>query len=193
MANKNTLPKWAFATVYTCVVAICIILDQLTKSFIFDQLLGKTQGNSVPVLGSFLRFYSVYNEGASFGMAQSDANDIIFFVITVVGVPLFVWLLCRSRTRSVCSQLGFAFVIGGTVGNAIDRGFVATTAGKFFSGKVRDFISFSIFPPIFNVADSFLVIGVALAILGILFFDFDGLVPEIKKERTMRNAEKDNA
>ncbi len=183
MTNKKTLSKGAFAAVYVCVAAICIILDQLTKSFIFDQLLEGQPGNSVKVLGNFLRFSAVYNEGAAFGLGQSDGANIVFFVITVLGTPLFVWLLCRSRTRSVCGQVGFAFIIGGTIGNAIDRAFVNATEGSLFSGKVRDFISFSIFPPVFNVADSFLVIGVAMAILAIVFFDYDGLVPAIKEEK----------
>lgn len=183
MTNKKTLSKGAFAAVYASVVTICIILDQLTKSFIFDQLLQGNEGKAINVWGSFLRFVAVYNEGAAFGLGQSDGANIVFFVITVIGTPLFVWLLCRSRTRSVCGQLGFAFIIGGTLGNAIDRAFVHTTAGSFFSGKVRDFISFSIFPPVFNVADSFLVIGVVMAILAIVFFDYDGLIPVINQEK----------
>lgn len=183
MTNKKTLSKGAFAAVYASVVAICVILDQLTKSFIFDQLLNGKPGNSINVLGSFLRFFALYNEGAAFGLGQNDSANIVFFVITILGTPLFVLLLCRSRTRSVCGQVGFAFIVGGTLGNAIDRAFVNTTAGSFFSGKVRDFISFSIFPPVFNVADSFLVIGVAMAILALTFFDYDGLVPAIKQEK----------
>lgn len=179
--NKKSLPKWSFVMVYASVAIICIILDQLTKSFIFDQLLNKTAGNSVDVLGKFLRFYAVYNEGAAFGIGKGA--NIVFFVITVVGLPVFSILLWRSRTRSVCGQLGYAFIIGGTIGNAIDRGFIASTAGEFFSGKVRDFISFSFFPPVFNVADSFLVVGVVMAILAIVFFDYDGLVPTSKASK----------
>lgn len=191
MTNKHTLSKGAFAVVYSCVVVLCVILDQLTKSFIFDQWLCATVGKSQSIIGDFLRFVAVYNEGAAFGIGQNDGANIIFFVVTVVGTPVFVWLLCRSRTRSVCGQLGFAFIIGGTIGNALDRAFVSTTEGSFFSGKVRDFISFSIFPPVFNVADSFLVIGVAMAILAIIFFDYDGLVPAIKEEKTQKAEHQD--
>lgn len=190
--KKQPLAKWAFVTAYLSLVAICVILDQLTKAFIFDGVLASTVGNSVSVLGNFLKFFAVYNEGAAFGMGQEEGANIVFFIVTVLGLPLFCWLLWRSRTRSACGQVGFAFIIGGTIGNAIDRAFVQSVAGKFFSGKVRDFISFSIFPPIFNVADSFLVIGVALALLAVIFFDYDALLPLARKnKKTEKAAEAD--
>lgn len=188
MKQRKNLKKSIFVIVYVAVIAVCILLDQLTKLWIFDGLLEGKAGNSVDVLGKFLRFTAVYNEGAAFGIGQDDGANIVFFVITVLGVPLFLWLLWRSRTRSVWGQIGFAFIVGGTIGNAIDRAFVANTSGQFFAGKVRDFISFSIFPPIFNVADSFLVIGVILAILAIVFFDYDGLVATARKEKAQKTA-----
>lgn len=173
---KKTLSGISFVLLYVVMIAATVLLDQITKICIFDGMLQSHPGNSVKVIGDFLRFYALYNEGAAFGLGQGDAANIVFFVVTIIGLPLFGWLLWRSRTRSVCGQVGFAFVIGGTLGNAIDRAFIETTSGHFFSGKVRDFISFSIFPPVFNVADSFLVIGVVLAILAVLFFDYDSLI-----------------
>jgi len=131
-------------------------------------------------------FTPVLNEGAAFGLGQDDGANIIFFVITIVGTPLFAYLLWRSRTRSVCGQVGFAFIVGGTIGNAIDRAYYAAS-DQFFSGKVRDFIKFSFFPPVFNVADSFLTIGVVLAIIAIVFLDSDSLLGVIKKERTVKS------
>ncbi len=186
MMKRKTLDGIRFVILYLALILVCVALDQVTKIGIFDILLQGTTGKSVDVLGKFLRFYALYNEGAAFGFGQDDGANILFFVITVVGVPLFGWLLWRSRNRSVCGQIGFAFVIGGTIGNAIDRACIKTTDGLFFSGKVRDFISFSIFPPVFNVADSFLVIGVLMAVLAIVFFDYDGLVPTIRKEKSSK-------
>lgn len=183
MKQQKILKKSVFVIVYVAVVLACILLDQLTKLWIFDGLLQGTKGNSVDVLGKFLRFEAVYNEGAAFGIGQSEGANIVFFVVTVLGLPLFSWLLWRSRTRSAWGQVGFAFIIGGTIGNAIDRAFVVNETHQFFAGKVRDFISFSIFPPVFNVADSFLVVGVVLAILAIVFFDFDSLWAVSKQEK----------
>lgn len=184
MKTHKTLSRWLFAVIYVSVIAVAVLLDQLTKIFIFDKLLEARPGNGIDVLGKFLRFYATYNAGASFGIGKSDAANIVFFIVTLLGIPGFCYLLWRSRTRSVLGQVGFAFIVGGTIGNAIDRAFINTSEGKFFSGQVRDFISFSIFPPIFNIADSFLVIGVFLAVLALVFFDPDALVPSFKSERS---------
>ncbi len=191
--QRRILKKYVFALIYAAVIVVCILLDQLTKLWIFDGLLLSEEGNGVDVLGKFLRFVAVYNEGAAFGIAKDDGANIVFFAITLLGVPLFLWLLWRSRTRSVWGQIGFSFIVGGTLGNAIDRAFVANTSGEFFAGKVRDFISFSIFPPIFNVADSFLVVGVAFAILAILFFDHDGLLAMAKQSQKQQTESDDSA
>lgn len=182
MKQKKILKLPVYIAVYVAVIAVCILADQLTKLWIFDGLLGATEGKSVKVMGDFLRFTATYNEGAIFGMFKGRASDIMFFIITVAATPLYAYFLVRARSRSVCGQVGFAFIVGGAIGNAIDRAFVCTD-GTFFSGKVRDFISFSIFPPIFNVADSFLTVGVVLAVLAIVVFDPDSLVKGFGEER----------
>ena len=133
-----------FCLIYLGVVIFCIVADQLTKIWIYDGLLNGGKGPSVQIIGKFLQFSPVLNRGAAFGMGNSQASDIVFFVVTVVGIPVFCYLLLRSRTRSLLSQISFAMIIGGTIGNAIDRATYATE-GTFFSGGVRDFISFSIF------------------------------------------------
>lgn len=188
MKQQKTLKLPIFCLIYFAVVVGCVVLDQVTKVLVYDNLLGGVTGNSVPVIGKFLQFTSVLNRGAAFGMGNSQASDIVFFVVTVVGIPMFVYLLLRSRTRSVLSQISFAFIIGGTIGNAIDRGFYATQ-GTFFSGGVRDFISFSIFPPVFNIADLFLTGGVFMAIAAIVWFDPDSLVKLIAEERAQKVAQ----
>lgn len=193
MKQRGILKKYVFISVYAAVILACVILDQLTKLWIFDGLLQGKEGCGVDVLGKFLRFVAVYNEGAAFGIAADDGANIVFFVITLLGVPLFSWLLWRSRTRSVWGQIGFAFIVGGALGNAIDRAFVDNANGAFFGGKVRDFISFSFFPPVFNVADSFLVIGVVLAVLAVVFFDYDGLLSSFcQKENRQPSPDSDS-
>ena len=182
MKKHKILPISLFLTIYLCVIAICVLLDQLTKFWIYDSLL--SGGKTVKVLGSFMVFTPVLNQGAAFGLGQG--SNIVFFVITVVGTPVFAYLLWRSRKRSVCGQVGFAFIVGGTIGNAIDRAFYHAGA-KFFGGSVRDFIHFSFFPPVFNVADSFLTIGVILAVIAIVFLDYDSLLEMIKKERKAKS------
>ena len=101
-------------------------------------------------------------------------------------------MLYRSRTRSVWGQVAFAFIIGGTIGNAIDRLFLAERV--FFTGEVRDFVMVKHFFGIFNMADSFLVVGVILALLAIGFFDYDSLLSIFLEERKKKkNLERTNS
>lgn len=190
MKKHKTLSIPLFVIIYVCVIGVCVLLDQLTKFWIYERLLA--DGKSVKVLGNFMIFTPVLNSGAAFGLGQNDGANIVFLVITIIGTPAFAYLLWRSRKRSVCGQVGFAFIVGGTIGNAIDRAYFDATA-KVFSGKVRDFIQFSFFKPVFNVADSFLTIGVVLAILAIVFLDDDSLVATIKKERKDKSAPSNDA
>ena len=189
MKQQKTLKLPIFCLIYLGVVIFCIVADQLTKIWIYDDLLNGGKGPSVQIIGRFLQFSPVLNRGAAFGMGNSQASDIVFFVVTVVGIPVFCYLLLRSRTRSLLSQISFAMIIGGTIGNAIDRATYATE-GTFFSGGVRDFISFSIFPPVFNVADMCLTFGVFMAIAAIIWFDPDSLVKIMMEERAQASASK---
>lgn len=190
MKQKKVLSLPVYIAVYVVVIAACIGLDQLTKFLIFDGMLAGRVGNSVSVIGDFMRFTAVYNDGCIFGLFTGTGADIVFFVITVAATPLYVYFLLRSRSRSVWGQIGFAFIVGGALGNAIDRAFV-NVGDTFFSGRVRDFISFSIFPPVFNVADSFLTIGVIMAVLAIVVFDPDSLMYVIREERLAKLAGED--
>ena len=187
MNQRKTTKLSTFCLVYLAVIVACVVVDQLTKFLVYDTLLQGGNGKSVKIIGTFLQFAPVLNRGAAFGMGNSQASDIVFFIVTVVGIPAFCYLLLRSRTRSLMSQIAFAIIIGGTIGNAIDRGFYATE-GTFFSGGVRDFISFSIFPPVFNVADFCLTVGVFMAIASIVYFDPDSLVKLLQEENAQKLA-----
>lgn len=189
MKQRKILKLPTFCLVYLAVIVFCIVADQLTKLWIYDNLLNGGKGPSIQIIGKFLQFSPVLNRGAAFGMGNNQASDIVFFVVTVIGVPVFCYLLLRSRTRSLLSQISFAMIIGGTIGNAIDRGFYATQ-DTFYSGGVRDFISFSIFPPVFNVADICLTFGVFMAIAAIIWFDPDSLIKIMAEERAQAIANK---
>ena len=162
MKNKKFL---RFLIISSLIFIIGIVVDQLTKIWA-SQALANT---SLNVLGSWLKLIYVENTGSSFGMLKGQ--NVLFFIVTLLGFPLFSYLWWESRNRSFFSAYGFALVLSGTIGNAIDRAFLGD---GFFNGAVRDFISVQNFA-VFNVADSLLVVGVAMAALGILFFDNDAI------------------
>lgn len=187
--ERKVLAVPIYFAVYATVVAACIALDQITKylidqaTFVGYDTYGNVQRKTISIIGNWLTFYWTTNDGATGGIFTNLSwSNWLFFVMTLVGLPAFGWLLWRSRTRSVWGQVAFAFVIGGTVGNAIDR-LTLSTDGKFFGGAVRDFIRVDGFFGIFNVADSFLVVGVILALLAIVFFDYDSLLATFLKDR----------
>lgn len=177
-----------FIAVYVTVIVACVALDQLTKYLIdkatttgYDSY-GNAMRKTIPVLGNWLTLSWTTNTGATGSMFSTlKWRNWLFFIMTVIGIPVFCWLLWRSRTRSVWGQVAFSFVIGGTIGNAIDR--IAFAQNGFFTGAVRDFVRVEGFFGIFNVADSFLVVGVIMALLAIVVFDYDSLLWSIVAER----------
>lgn len=171
----TNLKPWVFWLIYIGVIAATILIDQLTKYYI--EIAVANHNGRIRILGDWLTLVWTTNDGATGGIFQElEWRNILFFVMTLVGLPVFGFMLWRSRTRSVWGQVAFSFMIGGTIGNAIDRLFLVETGGEFFSGAVRDFIQVQNFFGIFNMADSFLVVGVILALLAIIVFDPDSLV-----------------
>lgn len=110
----------------------------------------------VPVI-PFLSWYRTWNEGIAFSFL-SFLNDWVLVAMTVLIIIFVIWLWRGTSKKKWLSQLGFALVFGGAIGNLLDR---------VFLGHVIDFIlvhtdtwSFAIF----NLADSYISIGAAAII-----------------------------
>lgn len=186
MKKSKTLPLKFFLPIYLAVAVLCVVLDQLTKHAVF--VATEEGSKTIPIISDWLVLHWTTNDGATGGMfGNLGWQNWLFFFLTLIGLPVFAWLLLRSRTRSVWGQVAFAFVIGGTIGNAIDRFRYGLEIGKFFGGSVRDFIQVKHFFGIFNVADSFLVVGVILALLAVVFFDHDSLLWVILDEKRKKS------
>ncbi len=193
MKRAKTLKPLTFWLVYAAVIVAAVAIDQLTKYFM-GRAANNVEGWTKQIFPNcdWLYWHWTLNDGATGGIfGGMKGRNILFFIMTIVGLPIFGYMLYRSRTRSVWGQVAFAFIIGGTLGNAIDRLFLAD--GGFFTGKVRDFIHVTWFFGIFNVADSFLVVGVILALLAIVFLDPDSLLFTVLDERKKKNAVAESA
>lgn len=139
------------------IAAVVVVLDQLTKHWILD-VLRLPEQTSHEVIWP-LQFTRIWNQGVSFGLLQASHDLVRWGLVAFslgVAVLLAVWAHAANR---LLPALGLGLVIGGAVGNAIDR-------ARF--GAVVDFIDvqrLGFFPWIFNVADSGITVGVILLLL----------------------------
>lgn len=139
---------------FAATALITIALDQITKVLAETYLVS----GSVPVIGEVLRFTLAYNKGAAFSLGFG-ATWILTLISSIAIVALLIY---GPRVRTLDWALIAGFVLGGATGNWIDRMF---RQPELFNGHVVDFIQIPFNFPIFNLADSFLVIGVSLAVL----------------------------
>ncbi len=177
------LKKYKFIIICVAVVALSVIIDLITKSVAENNL-----QSVVPIIGNWLVLVFTTNGGSSFSFLDGTAGaNVIFFVITLIGVPLFIFLLYLNRKQSLFGNVGIMLMLGGTLGNAVDRAFLGD---GFFNGRVRDFISVRGFA-VFNFADMCLVCGVIIFIIALLFIDKDSLFAR-KKPQQSEEKEKEN-
>jgi signal peptidase II len=140
-----------------------VILDQLSKILI---MLNMVEGQSVSVLGDFLNFQFIFNEGGAMGTRIGPSW--IYTVLTLLALLLIIRYLLQERSQRISTGVALALITGGAVGNLIDR---------IIYGKVIDFIDVDI-PDIgflniqrwftFNVADAAITVGLAVFIVGLI-------------------------
>ncbi len=135
------------------VVALVVLVDQLTKWWAVDRL----SAGPVHVVWR-LDFALSYNTGSAFSLFQGDTGILVVVAIALVAVLLvMVW---RAPTMGRAAILGL--ILGGALGNLSDRFF------RGQHGAVVDYVDFHFFPS-FNVADSCITVGCILLVLSILF------------------------
>ena len=139
--------------------AIAYALDRLTKAWVTDALSGRPPIEVVP---GVLRLTYTTNSGGAFGLGQSAPWLFAGATILVVGVIVVV---SRHLTHAL-PAVGLGLVLGGALGNLTDR----AVNGAGLTGRVVDFIDIRIWP-VFNVADSAIVIGAVLLAMSSLRAD----------------------
>ncbi|MNB80165.1 Lipoprotein signal peptidase [compost metagenome] len=153
--------------IYYLIALIMFLLDQGTKYLISTRLAINEQ---IPVIGNFFVITSHRNRGAAFSILQNQRWFLV--VVTIVVLAGIVWYMNKLKNTRRLLSTGLGLVLGGAVGNFLDRA---------LTGEVVDFLMFNFGSytfPIFNVADSCIVIGVALIILDSLL-DMRGSQTEV--------------
>lgn len=161
---------------FIIILAIAIVLlDQLSKLFITGFFIDPQnpifiglldfEGDSVTLIDKAFSFTYVLNEGAAFGILAHQR--FFFLLLTTVVCVGGILLLLRMPEKHILLKISSGFILGGAVGNMIDRVLV---------GSVRDFLDatfietlFNYSFPVFNVADVFVVVGVILLSIYIMF------------------------
>lgn len=147
-----TVGRWA---AFFAIAAVVVVIDQATKAYV---VAGYPLGGPVQVIGDWIRIWYIQNAGALFGMFQEQA--LLFGLVSIAVVGVIVWLHGKtSRSGGWLAAAGLGLLLGGAIGNMIDR---------FRLGYVVDFVDLGIgdwrfFT--FNVADACIDIGIVVLIL----------------------------
>lgn len=163
-----------------------VVLDQLTKFLVKGGIIpllnihvqGMDYGSSINVFGDFFKLTFVENPGLAFGIDVNETSKLFLSLFSLVASIGILYYIYKSKEQKLIVRIALACILGGAVGNLIDRTFYGVFYGyaPVFYGKVvdffnADFFDFTIFGrtydrfPIFNIADSAVTIGVALLII----------------------------
>ena len=148
------------------IIAASIVLDQLTKYWITCGAL--PQGEIIP---GIINFTYAENTGSAFG-AFSNGTLVLTIISALLAVVMAVLLIKYRKKAGKLASVALSMIIGGAIGNLIDRA---------LQGFVTDFIEFDFVRfAIYNVADCFVVIGVILLMIYILFIHDKREAKEVK-------------
>jgi signal peptidase II len=165
MADKKT--RNILLSVYFVMAATgVLVLDQATKYLVIQKVPINT---SVEVIDGFFYITHVNNTGAAFGIFQEYTK--VLTVISIVAIFLIVLLKLVVKIDTVLYNISLGFILGGALGNLIDR---------YFVGRVTDFLNFTFFGAVFNIADLFINVGFILAIIILLI--------EYRKEKSLKRS-----
>lgn len=144
--------------VYTFLI---VLLDQISK-IIVERFLN----TEITIIPNFFSITKVHNTGGAWGIF--GGNSLILACISLIVIFAMIEIILNDKKITKIDTLSYSFILSGIIGNFIDR--IVRT-------YVIDFLSFKIFGydfPVFNIADSFIVIGVFIFILVLLKEDKNG-------------------
>jgi signal peptidase II len=139
------------------IIILGLILDRLTKVWAMSYI----KGNEIVIIKDFFQFSYVENRGAAFGILQN--KQMFLAVITSLVIIAMIVYLIKYKPTSKLLKISLAIVIGGALGNLIDR-FYFRYVVDFITVHYKDVYYF----PSFNVADMFVVCGTFLLAICIL-------------------------
>jgi len=139
---------------FIIILTVIVFADQITKylAYVFLQ-----PHSTIPVINGFFYLTYVENRGAAFGILQNKAG--LLAIITIIIIIAAIYYIFRNPEISKSMRYSIALIIAGAIGNLIDR---------VRLGYVIDFFDFVVWP-VFNIADSAVVIGSFILVFLLLF------------------------
>ena len=146
--------------IYWLLFAVLVVGDQSLKYYVTNNIATMSVHDFIP---GILSITHITNTGAAWSMLEGKM--MFFYLVTIVAVGVLVYLFVKADKKDYLYRFSLIFLLAGTVGNAIDR-FTRHFVVDMFN---LDFISF----PIFNLADTYITVGVIL-IIGSLIIQLAG-------------------
>lgn len=164
------MTKTTARSVYLVIVFVVVVLDRWTKHMVAQRI---PLYRHIQIIPGFFRLTHTENTGAAFSLFADSTGPwktgllIAFSVIALVVVSILLW---KNHHAHVATGVGLALIMGGALGNLWDR---------VVRGRVVDFLLLYVKRyqwPVFNLADSAIVVGAGLLVLEILFRKSNGRV-----------------
>jgi len=149
------------------VIFLAAAIDQISKFFIISY--HNSSLFEQDIISNFLRFTYITNKGIAFGLNPFGQYSFILLAVSIIAVLFVVKILIDSGHESKLTQLSLSLIIGGALGNLIDRFF--TTFNLMSYNGVIDFIDIGIKEYrfyIFNFADFFISLGIILYLISFI-------------------------
>lgn len=143
---------------YLLISLFAVIGDQTLKLYIAHNF---KVGESRPLIPHLISFYYLRNNGAAWNIFPGQM--LLFYLISVVAIIVALYYLLNSKYQSKTFNIGLALVLGGIIGNFIDR----LRLHYVIDMIELDFVNFNIF----NIADSCITVGIILIFIYLLFID----------------------
>jgi signal peptidase II len=155
---------------------IIILIDQISKGLVDKYI---KFGESIKVINKFFYLTNINNTGAAWGMLSNQTSLLIIITFVVIALLFYYLKVFKKNARNI---IAFGLLLGGIVGNLIDR---------LFLGYIKDFFELHLWSynfPIFNIGDMCIVIGAILLIIAILSGEDKKSANKSRKPRSKRKA-----
>ncbi len=139
---------------YWIIGFLFVLLDQITKAIV---KINMEIGDFINVIGNFFKITYVQNTGAAFNSLAG--NRLLLIIVPIIFIAICSIYVDKHKEEHWSFYLSMSLIIAGGIGNLIDR---------ILFGFVTDMLDFSIFPPVFNIADIGVTLGCVLLIFTIL-------------------------